>query len=159
MTATYEPLTTSRATRPPLATVTPVAPVAPDRVAARRAALTALDSFVRPLLAEHLRLPFSLVPPTVELTIYDEVYRRTSAGGHWTLSTRWTGLLTHTISGYTVTLHFDAEDRPSRFLISGARDIWTDDATPEALARGLAEAARGGPLVTWAPNLPPGISL
>lgn len=153
MTATYQPLSPVDATLPP------VAAVVPDRVAARREALIALDSFVRPLLAERLRLPFSLIPPAVELTVYDEVYRRSNSGGHWTVSTRWMGLLTHTVSTYTVALHFDAEDRPSRFLIGGARELWTEDATPEALARGLAQVTLGGPLVTWAPNLPPSVSL
>jgi hypothetical protein len=97
--------------------------------------------------------------PVVELTVYDEVFRRSAAGGHWTLTSRWTGLLTHTVAGYTVALHFDAGDRPSHFVISGARETVTEDATPEALARGLTAAASAGPLVTWAPNFPIEISL
>ena len=150
MTAIYEP---ERATE-----ISVPAPVH-DRVALRHEALTALDSFVRPLAAEKLRLPFTFARPSVELTIYEEAYRRTRAGGHWTLSSRWIGLLTHTIAGYTIALHFDEEERASHFVISGAQTVVTRDATPEALATGLEAAARGGPLITWAPNLPPGISL
>jgi len=148
MTATYDPVRTAPAT-----------PAVADGVAARREALTALDSFVRPLLQERLRLPFGLVPPSVELSVYDEIYRRSSAGGHWTVSTRWTNFLTHTIAAYTVALHFDASQRPAFFRISGAREVDTESATPEALARGLQQAALGGPLITWAPNMPPSISL
>jgi hypothetical protein len=149
MTAIYE---SGRATD-----ITP-APVH-DRVAARREALTALDSFVPALLQDKLRLPFTFARPTVELTIYDAVYRRTQVGGHWTLAGRWTGLLSHTVASYTVALHFEEDDRASHFVISGAQTVVTRDATPESLARGLDAAARGGPLITWGPNLPPGISL
>lgn len=154
MTATYESFQRSRGTAPAL-TIIP----ARDRVAARQEAITALDSFVRPMLAGSLRLPFIFPRPSVELTAYDEVFRRSAAGGHWTLTSRWTGLLTHTIACYTVALHFDGDDRPSHFVISGARETVTDDATPESLGRGLAAAALAGPLVTWAPNFPPDISL
>jgi hypothetical protein len=150
MTATYE------STRDPKGST--AAPVR-DRIGLRREALTALDSFVRPLAAEKLNPPFAFARPTIELTAYDEVYRRTGAGGHWTVSSRWIGPLTHTIAGYTIALHFDDEDRVSHFVISGAQTVVTPDATPEALADGLAAAARGGPLITWAPNFPPGISL
>src|SRR5215208_5343889 len=130
-----------------------------DRIAARREALTALGSFVPSLLQDKLRLPFTFARPTVALTAYDEVYRRSQAGGHWTLAGRWTGLLSHTVASYTVALHFDEQDRASHFVISGAQTVVTRDATPESLARGLDAAARGGPLITWGPNLPPGISL
>jgi hypothetical protein len=150
MTAIYEPERASEISAP--------APVR-DGVALRREALTALDSFVRPLVAEKLSLPFTFARPSIDLTIYDEVYRRTRAGGHWTVSSRWIGPLTHTIAGYTVALHFDDEDRVSHFVISGAQTVVTRAATPEALADGLVAAARGGPLITWAPNFPPGISL
>ena len=153
MTAVYnEPFGTA------LEDTTP-APVLRDRVALRREALRAIDSFVRPLLAEKLRLPLTFARPTVDLTIYDEVFPRTNAGGHWSVSSRWIGLLTHTIAGYTVALHFDAEDRASHFVLSGATTVVTPDATPESLARGLDAVARGGPLITWAPNFPPDISL
>ena len=155
MTATYQP-----SSRPDDIRLVQPQAATHDRVAARREALTALDSFVRPLLAERLRMPLAfLLRPAVDLTIYDEVYRRTNAGGHWTVSSRWTGLLTHTIASYTVALHFDTDDLASHFVISGAREIVTDDATPESLARGLDAAAVAGPLITWAPNFPPDISL
>jgi hypothetical protein len=153
MTTTYAP---SRDI--PKLTVIEPAPVQ-DRVAVRCEALVALDSFVRPLLTEKVQLPMLFGRPTVELTIYDEVYRRTRAGGHWTVNSRLIGWLTHTIAGYTVELHFDDEDRPSHFVISGAQKVVTDDASPEALGRGLEAAVRGGPLITWAPNFPPDISL
>ena len=154
MTATYQPHGRPVDTLP-VQTVEP----AHDRIAARREALTALDSFVRPLLAEKLSLPRSFGSPSVELTVYDEVFRRSNAGGHWTAFSRWVGFLTHRISGYSVALHFDDQDRASHFVINGAREIVTDDATPESLARGLEAVALAGPLVTWAPNFPPGISL
>jgi hypothetical protein len=114
---------------------------------------------VRPLLAQTLRLPFAFAAPRIELTAYDEVYRRTTAGGHWTVASHWTGLLTHAVATFTVALHFDAEDRADHFVIAGARTVATPDATPEALARGLEAVAAGGPLITWAPNFPPGVSL
>ena len=132
-------------------------PEANDRVAARREALTALDSFVRPLLREKLSMP--LARPAVDLTIYDEVLRRSTAGGHWNVTSRWFGLVGHTIASYAIALHFDADDRPTRFVISGARDVISEDATPEALARALDAAAQAGPLMTWAPNFVPDISL
>jgi hypothetical protein len=150
MTATYQP---------PIEAFAPGVPAAPDRLAVRHEALTALDSFVRPLVMEKLRLPFSLVAPTIELSLYDAVYNRSSAGGHWTASTRWMGFVGHTIAGYTIALHFDAADRPSHFTIDGAVEVVTDDATPESLGRGLDRARLAGPRITWAPSLPPGISL
>lgn len=130
-----------------------------DRVAARRGTLTALDSFVRPLLTERLRMPLAFGPPTVDLTIYADVIRRSNAGGHWSAASRWFGFVGHTIGSYAVTLHFDSLDRPSHFVISGAREVRTDDASPDSLARGLNAAVRAGPLLTWAPNFVPGISL
>ena len=153
---------TTAALQPSLATITPLFPqsgTSPARIAARREALVALDSFVRPLLSRHLRMPLAPTPPLVELTIYDEVLRRTSAGGHWTVTNRWVGFVGHTIGQYTVTLHFDEQDRPSCFVINGAREVRTADATPESLVRGLQQATRNGPLVTWAPNFVPDISL
>lgn len=130
-----------------------------DQIEARQATINALDSFVRPLLAERLRPPFSLGAPAVDLSAYDAVYARSSAGGHWTVSTRWMGFFSHVIAGYTVTLHFDADDRPSHFSIDGASEVVTDDATPASLVEGLDRAGRAGPCVTWAPSIPPGISL
>ena len=117
----------------------------------------ALDSFVHPLLVEKLRMP--LARPSVGLTVYDELLRRTTAGGHWSVTNRWQGVIGHTIGSYAVALHFDESDRPAYFAISGVREVITEDATPESLARGLDAAARGGPLLTWAPNFMPGLSL
>src|SRR5215207_8709338 len=101
MTMTYAP-------RPNIRNLTVVEPTpVQDRVAVRCEALIALDSFVRPLLAEKLHLPFPFGRPAIELTIYEEVYRRSRAGGHWTVNARLLGMLTHSIAGYTVELHFD----------------------------------------------------
>jgi hypothetical protein len=133
--------------------------VSTDRLAVRREALTALDSFVRPMLLSRLRLPFSITEPTVDLSIYDEIYGRSATGGHWTMNTRWMGFVGHTIAGYTVSLEFDGADRPTRFVVAGAREVVTDDATPESLSRGLDAVRFAGPLLTWAPNFPPGVSL
>jgi hypothetical protein len=130
-----------------------------QRVAVRREALLAMDSFVSPLMAEELRLPMAFGQPAVELTIYEQVYRRSSAGGHWTLSSRWMDPIGHTIAGYTVALHFDGLDQPARFVIEGARRVETADASREALVRALADVARSGPLMTWAPNFVTDISL
>jgi hypothetical protein len=143
----------------PAATLTPLTRPQTDRLALRREALTALDGIVRPLITERLRLPLTAGRPLVELSIYDEIYRRSRAGGHWTVAGRVPGLVGHTVVSYTVTLYFDAQDRPEFYLVSGARDIETEDATPEALDRALAEATATGPLTTWAPNFPPQISL
>lgn len=153
MTATYEPpinVTES---------ATSVSETRQHRLAARREALTALDSFVRPMLAEKLRMPLAPERPAVELTVYGDIYRRSGAGGHWDVTSRWLGLVGHTIASYAVSLRFDAQDRPSRFVISGAREIVTTDATPEALAAGLDRAAAAGPLVSWAPSFVSDISL
>jgi len=136
------------------------APAPPQgRLATRREALQALDSFVRPMLAQKLRMPFALGQPEIDLTVYEQVPRRTNAGGHWNVTSRWFGFVGHTIGSYAVTLHFDDTDRPAHFTISGLREVATEDATPESLARGLDLALQAGPLVTWAPNTAPGISL
>lgn len=137
----------------------PGATAAHDRVAARREALVALDSFVRPLLTSAMQRQRGTVVPAVELTIYDRVYRRTTAGGHWTAAQRRWGLFGHVMGNIAVTLHFDGEDRPTHFTISAARDEVTADATPEALDLGLERALRSGLLATWAPNVMPGVSL
>jgi hypothetical protein len=129
------------------------------RIATRRAALLAVDSFVSPLIETKLRLPMLFGQPAVELTVYDQVYRRSPAGGHWTLSSRWMDLIGHTIASYTVTLHFDEQDRPARFVVEGVRRVETADASPEALGRAMEDASRGGPLMTWAPNYVTEISL
>jgi hypothetical protein len=110
-------------------------------------------------MSEKLRLPYVFGRPAVDLTVYEQVYRRSKSGGHWTLSSRWTDLVGHTVASYTVALQFDEQDRPLRFVIDGKRQVVTEDASPEALARGLDEASQGGPIMTWAPNFIPEISL
>jgi hypothetical protein len=128
------------------------------RLAARRETLTAIDSFVRPMIAERLRMSPAAATSSIDLTVYDEVFRRSSAGGHWSVTSRMFGFLSHRIGTYAVTLHFDGRDRPTHFVISGERDVTTESATPESLSQGLEQALRSGPLVTWAPNFPPGVS-
>lgn len=144
---------------PTTAMSTAAAPATYDRVAARHEALIALDSFVRPLLAEAMARRGGAVAPSIELTIYDRIYRRSTAGGHWTAAERRWGVFGHTMGSLAVTLHFDGEDRPTRFTISAARDEETPDASPESLAAALERAVRAGPLTTWAPNFAPGVSL
>lgn len=153
MTATYEPAITLTENAPS------ISETRGRRIAARREALTALDSFVRPLLADTLRMPLAPARPTVDLTVYGDIYRRSGAGGHWDVTSRWLGLIGHTIASYAVSLRFDAQDRPSHFVISGAREFHTVDATPEALSDGLDRAAAAGPLVSWAPSFVSDISL
>jgi hypothetical protein len=146
----------------------PVAPMVPPRssscpapraaVAARAAALRALDPVVRDLVARHLCRGSGR--PLLELTVYDVVYPATPAvGGHWTVATYRPLLLGHQVASYALTLEFDAAQRPARFRVCGAEETVSEDATPAALAWALAHAARGGPLRTWAPGFPPGISL
>ena len=154
-TAPYTPIFTRRPA--PLTDVS--AATIEQRVAARRTAVIALDSFVRPLMEEKVRLPYVFGRPAIELTVYEQIYRRTTIGGHWTLSSRWTDLIGHTVASYIVALHFDDQDRPLYFVIDGKRQVITADASPEALARGLDEAGQSGPLMVWAPNLVPEISL
>ena len=140
----------------------PALPTA-DTLAFRREALTALDSIVRPLLRRRLLTGpamASFLPPVVDLTVYDAVYRATAAvGGHWTVAVRRPLLLAHQVASFTVTLEFDDEQRPSRYLVRGASEVVSDDATVEALDRALSRAAAAGPQTTWAPSFVPGISL
>lgn len=135
------------------------APTDGHALAARREAIHALDSFVRPMLAQKLPLPQADAPATIDLTVYDAILRRSRVGGHWDTATRRTGLVGHTVLSYAIALEFDADNRPARFVITGATRTLTEDATPESLARGLEHAALGGPLSTWAPSTVPSLSL
>lgn len=129
-----------------------------DGVALRREAATALDSFVRPMLRERLsRVGMATAP--VYLTIYDEVYRRSAAGAHWDAAVTRPGLVGHSVQSLTVALEFDSNHRAARFVITAASRVVTEDATPEALARGLDAAERIGPMRTWASNTVPALSL
>lgn len=152
MTTRHDPLPQSTAATPP--------PVS-DPITLRRTALESLDATVQPLLRARLldSRPRSPLPPVLTLTVYDTVYRSTPAGGHWTVATRAPLLVGHQIASYTVTLEFDAAHKPARFQVSGAREVVSDDASLEALDRALTRAAAAGPVVTWAPNFMPGISL
>lgn len=136
--------------------------VAPSAVSTRREALTAMDATVRPLLERRLVpvLGFSLTLPSVDLTVYDVVYPAVAmAGGHWMVTARQPWLLSQRFATFTVVLEFDEQQRPARFRISGATDVTSDDATPEALDRALARAAAAGPKVSWTPMVMPGFSL
>lgn len=148
-----------------LTTPVPAAPAAPasGRLAARREALTALDAIVRPLLRRRLvdsGLLSSPLPPVIDLTIYDAVYPATPAvGGHWTVAVRRPLFLLHQVDTFTVTLEFDASDRPARYRLSGATEVASEDATVEALDRALDRVLASGPQRTWAPSFVPGFSL
>lgn len=136
---------------------------AADAVSARRAALLALDPAVRALLQRRLveRDPSLRVARALvcDLTVYDEVYEDTPAGGHWTVAVRRPLFLSHQVASYSVTLEFDADNRPARFNVSGAGEAVSDDASLDALDRALGRALVTGPLRTWAPSVVPGISL
>ena len=144
--------------------VTTPAAVETSRIAARREALRALDAVVRPLLRRRLvdggGLPSSLLPPVIGLTVYDAVYPATpAAGGHWTVAVRRPLFLLHQVDTFTVTLEFDASDRPARYRLSGATEVASEDATVEALDRALDRVLASGPQRTWAPSFVPGFSL
>lgn len=149
-------------------TATLTAPAAPmvaatqvDGLAARRDAFAAMDGDVRALLRHRLLGGgFSLLPPVVELTVYDRVLARTPAtGGHWTVAQRTPVLLLHRVDCYTISLEFDAHQRPVRFHIEGAAATVSTGATLEALDMALIAARRAGPQTAWAPSFVPGLSL
>ena len=145
----------SRALTPPSSPTNPVA--------TRQQVLHALDRWVRPLLRTRLLGDMngcSPVPPVLDLTVYEVVYAHTPAvGGFWTVATCRPSGIGHQVAAFTVIPEFDACQQPVRYTISGAADIASDDATPEALDRALVHAAAGGPHTTWAPTCVPGISL
>ena len=134
-----------------------------DALAVRHEVLTALDGVVRPLLRRRLLSSpamMSFLPPVVDLTVYDAVYRATpAAGGHWTVAVRRPLIFAHQLASFTVTLAFDGEQRPAHYRVHGASEVVSDDATVEALDRALTRAATVGPQITWAPSFVPGISL
>ncbi|HLZ68932.1 MAG TPA: hypothetical protein VKV26_03380 [Dehalococcoidia bacterium] len=127
-----------------------------ERIERRRAAFAALGGAVRPLLARLGGVPFS----TQELTVYDAIYAATpEIGGFWTLANRRFGLLSHQIASYSVALAFDEQDRPRCFVIDAAITVKTEDASPAALAAGIEQARRAGPLRTAARHAFPGFAL
>jgi hypothetical protein len=122
----------------------------PAIVDARRRSLEALDGTVRRSMRP---LAAGLFAVASAVTIYDAVYPSTpEVGGFWTVASRWMGLITHSITSYTVSLEFDGQNRPDRFIVSGAREVRTSDASPEALERAVDEVRRAGPLTTVAPH-------
>ncbi|MBI2760332.1 MAG: hypothetical protein HYX51_02760 [Chloroflexi bacterium] len=137
------------------------AETAAPTLATRREALVALDRAVRTLLQRRIvSRAFSLLPPLLDLTVYDEIYPgMPAAGGHWTVAVRRPMLLMHSVATYTVSLEFDARQRPLRFRVSGASDVASENATLESLDQALVEAQQSGPAVTWAPSFVPGFSL
>ncbi len=97
-----------------------------------------------------------VAPPTV----YDALYPATpEIGGHWTASRSAFDLFTHTIWSYAVSLAFDDEGQPLRFIVDGASTIESDGIDEAALARALAHAALSGPLRTTAPHAFTGFGL
>lgn len=122
----------------------------PAIVEARRVTLERLDVTVRQALRP---LSASLFAVTEAATIYDAVYPATpEIGGFWTVASRWMGLITHSVSNYTVSLAFDSQNRPDHFIVSGAREVRTSDASSESLVRAVDEVRRAGPLTTSAPH-------
>jgi len=121
-----------------------------ERIARRRAALTALDPLVR------RQIPGLWPAPAlaqVDLTIYDLIFpAAVDTGGHWTATVAFFGVFAHAVLSYTVALVFDEADQPHHFAISGARTITTADTSAAALAAGIAAAAAAGPLLTGAWN-------
>lgn len=146
----------------PVASVsTPVGRTLAQVVDARREAMHALDELVRTIVDRRLLgSPAGAYRRPLERTAYDAVYASTpSAGGHWTAALRRPTFFGNAIESYTIVLHFAAEQRPAWFCVCGAREVESEDATPEALDRALAEAVRHGPERGWAPAFMPGLSL
>ncbi|MHB8575515.1 MAG: hypothetical protein ACYDCQ_09300 [Dehalococcoidia bacterium] len=130
---------------------------APRIVEQRRRACSDLDAMVRRGLPRVAPGMFAAVQPP---TIYDAVYPATpEIGGHWSIASTWMGLFTHTISSYTVALAFDDEQRPHHFIVSGAREISTPDASEASLTAALAASRAYGPLRTSAMHVFPGFAL
>ena len=123
----------------------------------RRAAFMALNREVQKLLP---RLAVTSVLGDQPLTIYDAIYpAMPTIGGYWTVAARRFGWISHAITSYTVSLAFDDEQRPAHFVIDGARSVTTADASPAALAAGIAAARTSGPLRTAAQHAFQGFAL
>lgn len=123
----------------------------------RRSAIEAIDPMVRRLLSRvGTPMPVLVAP----VTVYEAVHPGSpETGGHWTASATLMGFLTHTIWSYAVTIEFDQQQKPARFVVSGAGTVYSDDATEGALSAALARAAVRGPLRTTAPHAFPGFAL
>lgn len=130
-------------------------------VAMRQRAMQALDDDVQAVLQRQLATGLiTAVPRIVELTIYDAVYRAAPAvGGHWTVAGHRRSFVGMRVESYTITLEFDAAQRPARFRVCGAAETVSTDATPAALDAALTVARRTGPQTGWTPTHLPGISL
>ncbi len=126
-------------------------------VGARRVTFETLDPMVRRLLICLAANLFAQVQPP---TIYDAIYPATpEVGGFWTVSARWIGLLTHSVSTYTISLAFDRHNNPDHFIVTGAREQRTVDTSEDALAGAIADVRRTGPLTTMAPHAFAGFAL
>ena len=122
-----------------------------QRVDRRRAALLALNPMVQRALTS---VAGGLPAPTIDLTIYDAVYpANPQAGGHWTAASLMLGLWSHTIASYTVTLLFDDNDRPLRFLVHAATEVAASDASEAALRDALERARPRGPFRSFSPHV------
>ncbi len=122
-----------------------------ERVGRRREALLSFDAPVRRQLQ---RAVSALGAYTVELTIYEAIYAASpEVGGHWTAASAFFGLFSHSVRTLTVSLLFDEQDRPQRFLVSGARSVTSTDTSEAALAAALDEVVVAGPSLTAAPHV------
>ncbi len=122
----------------------------PAIVDLRRVTLERLDVAVRQAIRP-LSASLFVIAPAV--TIYDAIYPATpEIGGFWTVASRWMGPISHSIASFTVSLAFDSQNRPDHFIVSGAREVRTLDASSESLARAVNEVRRAGPLTTSAPH-------
>jgi hypothetical protein len=128
-----------------------------DRLCARKNALETLNPMVR-------RVVGLVLGPTpsgsIDLTIYEAIYQAApEIGGHWTVSSLGIGLFIHTLSSYAISLAFDAEDRPSHFVVNGRSVTRTPDTSETALIQALELAGRTGPERTTVPHLFRGVAL
>jgi hypothetical protein len=129
----------------------PVTLLKPRRVEARRSAMESLDPTVRRHLA---RLVGAVTPAIVDVTVYDAIFPAIpDIGGHWTVAFRRFGLFMHTIDSYTVSMAFDESDCPHHFVVAGATEETTLDATEASLSAAIARVAGTGPLRTASPHV------
>ena len=122
-----------------------------QRVDRRRDAMLALNPMVQRVLA---LVSGGLPAPTIDVTIYDAVYpANPAAGGHWTVASLLMWMWSHSVASYTVTLLFDDDDRPLRFVVHAASEITSSDTSEAALREALESARPRGPLQSFSPHL------
>lgn len=69
------------------------------------------------------------------------------------------GVFTHVVWSYTVTLLFDEQQRPDRFVVHGARDVASEGVSAAALAAAIERAVAAGPLWTASTHVFPSLAL